>query len=62
MSEPILLAKNDRADVFMLPKMANRHGAITGATGTGKTVTLQARIHGRYQGRPHRDFLPRWRQ
>jgi uncharacterized protein len=42
MSEPILLAKNDRADVFMLPKMANRHGAITGATGTGKTVTLQA--------------------
>ncbi|NDW18390.1 DUF853 family protein [Dysgonomonas sp. 216] len=28
-------------DVCMIPKMANRHGLITGATGTGKTVTLQ---------------------
>lgn len=27
--------------VFLLPAMANRHGLITGATGTGKTVTLQ---------------------
>lgn len=27
--------------VVILPKMANRHGCITGATGTGKTVTLQ---------------------
>jgi DNA helicase HerA-like ATPase len=42
MSEPILFAKNAKADVFLLPKMSNRHGAITGATGTGKTVTLQA--------------------
>src|SRR4030065_581259 len=40
MSEPMLIAKSD-IDVFMLPKMANRHGVITGATGTGKTVTLQ---------------------
>ncbi len=30
------------APVGILPKMANRHGLITGATGTGKTVTLQA--------------------
>ncbi|STG52391.1 ATPase [Escherichia coli] len=27
--------------MFLLPGMANRHGLITGATGTGKTVTLQ---------------------
>lgn len=28
-------------DIFLIPRMANRHGLITGATGTGKTVTLQ---------------------
>jgi DNA helicase HerA-like ATPase len=27
--------------ICMLPKMANRHGLIAGATGTGKTVTLK---------------------
>jgi uncharacterized protein len=42
MSESILFAKNSHASVVLLPSMANRHGAITGATGTGKTVTLQA--------------------
>ena len=31
---------NDK-EVCLIPKMANRHGLITGATGTGKTVTLQ---------------------
>ncbi|MGB8516544.1 MAG: helicase HerA-like domain-containing protein [Gallionella sp.] len=41
MNEPILLAKNDSQEIFLLPQMANRHGLITGATGTGKTVTLQ---------------------
>src|SRR5215218_2875751 len=41
MSEPILVAKNDAAEFLLLPQMANRHGVITGATGTGKTVTLQ---------------------
>ncbi len=40
MAEPMLIAKSE-IDVFLLPKMANRHGVITGATGTGKTVTLQ---------------------
>ncbi|HEY2801706.1 MAG TPA: helicase HerA-like domain-containing protein [Chthoniobacterales bacterium] len=40
MSEPILVAQSDRA-IFLLPQMANRHGLIAGATGTGKTVTLQ---------------------
>ena len=41
MSEPLLIAKNDHTELFILPQMANRHGLITGATGTGKTVTLQ---------------------
>ena len=41
MSEPLLIAKNDLTEVFLLASMANRHGLITGATGTGKTVTLQ---------------------
>lgn len=35
------IAINDSAEICMIPKMANRHGLITGATGTGKTVTLQ---------------------
>ncbi len=38
--EPILVAQSEEA-IFLLPKMANRHGLIAGATGTGKTVTLQ---------------------
>ncbi len=42
MTEPLLVARNDRTEVHLLPRMANRHGLITGATGTGKTVTLQA--------------------
>jgi hypothetical protein len=42
MTDPLLIAKNATTDLFMLPQMANRHGLITGATGTGKTVTLQA--------------------
>jgi DNA helicase HerA-like ATPase len=41
MTEPILVAKKEAAEFFLLPEMANRHGVITGATGTGKTVTLQ---------------------
>ena len=41
MTEPQRIAKNDKTEVFVLPQMANRHGLITGATGTGKTVTLQ---------------------
>jgi DNA double-strand break repair helicase HerA and related ATPase len=39
-SAPILVARN-KTDSFLLPQMANRHGLIAGATGTGKTVTLQ---------------------
>ena len=41
MAEPILIAKNATAVCELLPALANRHGLITGATGTGKTVTLQ---------------------
>ena len=39
-ANPILLAKN-QTEIFLLPQMANRHGLIAGATGTGKTITLQ---------------------
>ena len=42
MAPPLLLALSDRKELVLLPGLANRHGLITGATGTGKTVTLQA--------------------
>ncbi|MES1227926.1 MAG: helicase HerA-like domain-containing protein, partial [Armatimonadota bacterium] len=38
----IYVGKAGQTEVYLLPKMANRHGLITGATGTGKTVTLQS--------------------
>ena len=46
MAEPILIAKHvvsakETVECFLLPALANRHGLITGATGTGKTITLQ---------------------
>jgi uncharacterized protein len=41
MAEPLLIAKNAQTECQLLPALANRHGLITGATGTGKTVTLQ---------------------
>lgn len=40
-SNRAFVAINNEAEVCLIPKMANRHGLITGATGTGKTVTLQ---------------------
>ena len=40
MNDPILIAQGAEP-IYLLPKMANRHGLIAGATGTGKTVTLQ---------------------
>ncbi|MET0794311.1 MAG: helicase HerA-like domain-containing protein [Polyangiaceae bacterium] len=39
--DPLLIARAGETDVALLPALANRHGCITGATGTGKTVTLQ---------------------
>ncbi|MCS2169381.1 DUF853 domain-containing protein [Scandinavium sp. TWS1a] len=41
MSSPLLIARTTEQQLYLLPGMANRHGLITGATGTGKTVTLQ---------------------
>jgi DNA helicase HerA-like ATPase len=41
MTEPMLIARHADTDLCLLPALANRHGLITGATGTGKTVTLQ---------------------
>lgn len=40
MVEPLLIAQGTSA-LYLLPQMANRHGLVAGATGTGKTVTLQ---------------------
>jgi len=41
MADPLLIARHDTFECSLLPALANRHGLITGATGTGKTVTLQ---------------------
>ena len=41
MVEPLLIARTGNKDINLLPRLANRHGLIAGATGTGKTVTLQ---------------------
>ena len=45
MANPILVARGE-SDVYFLPQMANRHGLIAGATGTGKTVSLQVIAEG----------------
>src|SRR5258707_1801098 len=42
MAAPLLVAKNDKTTLQLLPSLANRHGLVTGATGTGKSGTLQA--------------------
>ena len=41
MPDPILVAQHGSVECHLLPALANRHGLITGATGTGKTITLQ---------------------
>jgi len=41
MPAPLPIARNADGELVLLPALANRHGLITGATGTGKTVTLQ---------------------
>ena len=40
-ADPILLARHAEIECLLLPALANRHGLITGATGTGKTISLQ---------------------
>ena len=42
----LLLGGNEKGQVIMNAAMANRHGLIAGATGTGKTVTLQILAEG----------------
>ncbi|RZU03020.1 helicase HerA-like domain-containing protein [Rivibacter subsaxonicus] len=46
MADPILIAKHGDIECALLPALANRHGLITGATGTGKTITLQKLAEG----------------
>ncbi len=46
MTEPILLARRGDLACELLPALANRHGLVTGATGTGKTITLQTLAEG----------------
>src|SRR5688572_32947100 len=41
MADPLLVAKTGATELSLLPALANRHGLVTGATGTGTTVTLQ---------------------
>jgi DNA helicase HerA-like ATPase len=45
MTELIQVAKG-KSEINLLPHMANRHGLVAGATGTGKTVTLQRLAEG----------------
>ena len=65
MAEPLVIAMSGKTELALLPALANRHGCVTGATGTGKTVTMQKMaesfsgigvpgVHGRHQGRLHR--------
>ncbi|MDP3612445.1 MAG: DUF853 family protein, partial [Rubrivivax sp.] len=46
MPDPILVAQRGDIECHLLPALANRHGLITGATGTGKTITLQTLAEG----------------
>jgi hypothetical protein len=40
-TDPPIIARAGEKEIGLLPALANRHGCITGATGTGKTVTPQ---------------------
>ena len=44
--DTLIIARTQQAELGILPAMATRHGCITGATGTGKTVTLQKLAEG----------------
>ena len=43
MTDPFVIAKGEQA-YALLPRMINRHGMVAGATGTGKTITLQGMV------------------
>ena len=44
LNEKIVIGKNNGEEFAILPKMANRHGIITGASGSGKTTTVKVGI------------------
>ncbi|MBE0624882.1 MAG: DUF853 family protein [Burkholderiales bacterium] len=46
MPDALIVAKSGKTGLALLPRLANRHGLIAGATGTGKTVTLQTLAQG----------------
>ncbi len=46
MAQALLIAQRDEIECHLLPALANRHGLITGATGTGKTISLQTLAQG----------------
>ncbi len=46
MPDPLLVAQHGSISCELLPALANRHGLVTGATGTGKTITLQTLAEG----------------
>ena len=46
MAEPLVIAMSGATELALLPALANRHGCVTGATGTGKTVTMQKMAEG----------------
>lgn len=37
----IVIGKSNEKELYIVPKMANRHGIITGASGSGKTTTVK---------------------
>jgi DNA helicase HerA-like ATPase len=46
MAAPLVVAKAKAGELSLLPALANRHGLVAGATGTGKTVTLRVLAEG----------------
>ena len=43
-SIPIVIGKNDNCQIELNLALANRHGLIAGATGTGKTAAFRFRL------------------
>lgn len=41
LNNKLIIGKNEKEELFIVPKMANRHGIITGASGSGKTTTVK---------------------
>ena len=39
--QKVWAAQSENTNLYLLPRMANRHGLIAGATGTGKTITMK---------------------